>query len=388
MRVLLVSNGHFDSFLPLAAALDSEIDCTANIQIEQDALRQSILDYPITCRQYGAGVEDEDTERIRVGIGQLTGKELKLVFTKYPTRSFRAPANWKVSLEWSRWFRKNDFDLVHYNGTSMLYFQQNLLDQKSRKIFSVHDHIQHLGESSPQATLYMRYTALRSKRYRFVAHSDFVRQGFKEEFGIPGERIKTIRYGVLDLYHRWEDESVSQEPNCILSFGRISPYKGLEYLAEAWRIIRNENPSARLIVAGDGEFYFDISSLRSDPRVELYNQHVENAELVRLIQRASVVVLPYVEATQSGVIMTAYAFNKPVVATRVGALPEVVEDGITGLLVPPRDSVALANAVLDILSHPVKQEGLAQAIGRKTSVELAWRAIARQTIEVYRTCLG
>jgi len=387
MRVLLVSNGHFDSFLPLVAALDSEIDCTANIQIEEDTLRQSALDYPIANKEYGVGVEDKDTERIRAGINQLVGKKLKLVFTKYPTRSFRDTANWKVSLEWLRWFKKNDFDLVHYNGTSMLFFQQILMHQSGAKVFSIHDYATHLGEDAPQVRWLYRYMVAR-KNHRFIAHSHFGRRGFMEEYNVEANRITTVRYGALELYKKWEDPSVQAEPNTILFFGRISPYKGLEYLAEAWKVIKECNKDARLIIAGSGNFYFDITALQSDPRVEIHNRHINNAELVGFIERASVVVLPYVEATQSGVVMTAYAFNKPVVVTSVGALPEVVEDGITGRVVPPKDARRLADAVVELLSDPTKREEMKRRISEKMINEFSWDAIARETVGIYQAALG
>ena len=74
--------------------------------------------------------------------------------------------------------------------------------------------------------------------------------------------------------------------------------------------------------------------------------------LAELVQNSSVVVCPYTDATQSGVVMSAYAFKKPVIATRVGGLPEMVDDGSTGLLIAPKDSRAIKEAVLKLYYHP------------------------------------
>ncbi len=387
MKVLMVNNGHIDVTLPLVRELSERMGVTLNIQIEENTLRESIFDYTLQSVTMGVPIEDTEIDRIRRDVRKIVGGKPNVIFSKYRFRSFRDFHNWKVSWEWARWVHKQKFDLVHYIGTSMPFFQQNLLDQFSRKVFTVHDHVQHLGEYSRGATLYLRYMAKRSGKHRFIAQSDFVRRGFIKEYGVRPDQVTTVRYGALDLYKKWEDPSVKEEPNTVLFFGRISPYKGLEYLAEAWQVIRMAKPHARLIIAGGGRFYFDAHALRTDDRVEIHNKYIDNPELVRFIQRASIVVLPYVEATQSGVVMTAYAFNKPVVATNVGALPEVVEDSVTGYLVPPRDPVALANAIVDLLEKPARRAAFAKAIGEKVRNELSWERIAEQTIEVYRSCL-
>ena len=386
MKVLLVSNGHFDVFLPLVAQLQNIVDCTFQVQIEEDVFQQSILDVPIHHRAYGGNISDEDTARILEQIEALVNRPLKMSFSKYPSRSFRDLHNWRVTAQWRRWVRDQKFDIVHYNGTSMLFLQQLLMLPTGAKVFSIHDHVSHIGEEAPQVRWLYKYMIAR-KRHRFIAHSDHVLRGFVEEYGLSPERIRTVRFGALDLYKKWEDPSVKTDRNTILFFGRISPYKGLEYLAEAWKRIRESNKEARLIIAGGGNFYFDISSLRADQRVEIHNRHIENAELVRFIQRAAVVVLPYVEATQSGVVMTAYAFNKPVVATSVGALPEVVEDGVTGKVVPPRNPERLASAIMELLSNPGAGELMKRNIAKRKSGELSWDGIAQESVRVYESAL-
>ena len=386
MKVLLVTNGHYDSILPLARRLDGLVDCTLNIQIEQDDFRQSIVDCPIRQHKYGADIIDDDTEAIWQQITALLHKKIKLTFTKYPSRSFRDLRNWKATVQWRRWVKEQKFDLIHYNGTSMLFFQQLLMSPIGPKVFSIHDHVNHIGEEAPQVRWLFRYMVAR-KKHRFIAHSDHVRQGFIKEYGLPPERISTVRFGALDLYKKWEVPAIKEEPNTVLFFGRISLYKGLEYLAEAWKAIRKSHNDARLIIAGSGTFPFDISGLQSDRQVEIHNRHIDNATLVRFIQRAAVVVLPYVEATQSGVVMTAYAFGKPVVATNVGALPEVVEDGVTGMVVPPKDPRRLADAVMKLLSNPAMREEMKRNITRKKSGELSWNTIAHETVRVYEAAV-
>jgi len=135
----------------------------------------------------------------------------------------------------------------------------------------------------------------------------------------------------------------------LLFFGYVRPYKGLEDLLTALTIAR---PDAwdRLIIVG--EFYEPPERYRAlleDPRlkarVTVVNRYVPNEEVARYFAAADVAALPYREATGSGIAQVAFGAGVPVIATRTGGLEDVVEEGVTGLLVPPRDPPALARAI-------------------------------------------
>ena len=123
-------------------------------------------------------------------------------------------------------------------------------------------------------------------------------------------------------------------------------------------------------------------------RFIVLNEYVSDEKRAELFRRASVVVLPYIEASQSFIISIAYRFGKPVVATTVGGLPEMVDHGRTGFLVPPRDVDALANAVVRLMQN----EGMRRKFGengmRKVNVECAPEVVGRQTRVVYRRAVN
>ena len=98
-------------------------------------------------------------------------------------------------------------------------------------------------------------------------------------------------------------------------------------------------------------------------------------------------MLPYTDATQSGVAAMALGYGIPVVATAVGAIPEFVRDGFNGLLVPPRDSAAVARAIQGILEKPKEYERLAQNAIALRDGELSWSRIAEQTMACYRAAM-
>ena len=125
----------------------------------------------------------------------------------------------------------------------------------------------------------------------------------------------------------------------ILFFGRLEPYKGLDVLLEAVRILRLRGRPVTVTIAGPGKL-----ALPAVEGVTVENRFVTDRELAELVAASRIVVMPYRDATGSQVPQTAFVYGTPVVATSVGCLPEYVEHGVTGLLVPPDNAEALAGA--------------------------------------------
>lgn len=137
----------------------------------------------------------------------------------------------------------------------------------------------------------------------------------------------------------------------MLFFGFVREYKGLIYLIEALPAIREKLPDTMLLVVGD--FHHDkekylqrIEELGVGSMVEIRDGYIPDREVGGYFSAADLVVLPYASATQSGIVQIAFGAGRPVVVTSVGGLPEVVEDGRTGFVVPPKDVPALAGAVV------------------------------------------
>jgi glycosyltransferase involved in cell wall biosynthesis len=122
-------------------------------------------------------------------------------------------------------------------------------------------------------------------------------------------------------------------------------------------------------------------------RFVVRNTFIADNDCAAFFRQASVVVLPYVEATQSGVIPMAYAAARPVVATTVGGLPEMVDEGETGYLVPPRDEVALAKSIVRVLGDDKLRARLGQNARQKIVSECSAEVVADRTLEVYRKAL-
>lgn len=165
----------------------------------------------------------------------------------------------------------------------------------------------------------------------------------------------------------------------ILFFGFVRPYKGLEYLIQALPLVLKEIPVHLLVV---GEFWQSPEFYRRYARefgvedaICFVNRYVPNEQLQPYFDLADVVVLPYISATQSAVVQLAFGFGKPVITTRVGGLHEVVQDGVNGLIVPPQNERALADAIVRFYREGLGAKLSANVRSAAGSDTYSWRQL-------------
>lgn len=254
---------------------------------------------------------------------------------------------------------------------------------RKRIVITMHDPLPHSSED----TWLNRFH--RNVCFRLLDYFILLNETQKEEF------IKTYHMGAkcvalshLSAYTNLRNIK-PQKPdvsNYILFYGGISSHKGIEYLCEAMDEICKKYPDMKLVVAGKGKIYFDLNqyAIYNNGHLVLLNRYLDDTELVGLIRSSLFVVCPYVDATQSGVIMSAFALNKPVIATNVGALPTMVKNGQYGTIVPPRDAAALVTAIDTLIGNPPKIKAMTENIEHDYSEgKYSWYAIAQGIIEVY-----
>ena len=158
----------------------------------------------------------------------------------------------------------------------------------------------------------------------------------------------------LDRHRAREKLGIPDDEDMMLFFGFVREYKGLKHLLNAVHILKEKQYKDRhvpvLYVVGDfdgnrEEYLTLIDELKIAEDIKLIDGYVPDKEVEKYFSSADLVVLPYESATQSGIVQIAYGFRKPVIVTDVGGLPEVVEDDVTGMIVPPFDDDALADAI-------------------------------------------
>lgn len=250
-----------------------------------------------------------------------------------------------------------------------------------------------------------RSMALVHRIYRLanhlIVHTESSRAELLTGEVVPSEHISVIPHGhylpyVADLPSRQEARQHLDLPDdapTILFFGQIKEVKGLEILLQALAILAKDLPSVRLVVAGQvwnadwSRYAALIEQLGLEERIHLHLGHIPDQEVAPFFVAADAVALPYHHVYQSGVLLMALSYARPVVATRVGGLAEVLEDGETGHLVPPADPQALARSLGTILADP-EAAGLMGHRGRNLVAErYAWAHIASLTRAAYEQSL-
>lgn len=155
----------------------------------------------------------------------------------------------------------------------------------------------------------------------------------------------------------------------ILFFGYVRKYKGLDYLLKAMPDVLRKVDCDLLIV---GEFWKGkqacldlINMLDIKKNVKIVSEYVPDEDVKNYFTSSNLVVLPYLSATQSGIVQLAFGFEKPVITTNVGGLPNAVSDGKTGFIVPPRDSNALTNKIIKFFTENKEKEFVKNIINKK-----------------------
>jgi glycosyltransferase involved in cell wall biosynthesis len=234
-----------------------------------------------------------------------------------------------------------------------------------RVIQTLHDLDPHVGVRFPALIRLWNRLMLRSVD-RVLVHGQLYRQRLLAQ-GVAPQRVVAVPllHGFLSYeagraVEALEPADGTDEP-WALFFGRLEQYKGVGTLLEAAQLAQQAGrPPLRLILAGQGE----LASLWNGPLpagVEVRQRRIDDAEAVDLFRRCGLLVLPYLDATQSALVAAAYAFRKPVIVTQTGALPEYVQEGVTGWIVPPGDAAALAQALHSALADPARLAAMGAA---------------------------
>jgi glycosyltransferase involved in cell wall biosynthesis len=173
----------------------------------------------------------------------------------------------------------------------------------------------------------------------------------------------------------------------LLFFGRIVAYKGLDHLLRAYELLLDRGVKVELVIAGSGSLA-PYADLLCNLPVAVRNEWLSDAAIADLLTATDVAVLPYVEASQSGVAASAYAAGRAVVATPMGGLVEQVEHGTTGVLACDMSVGALASAIRTLVDDPDLFDRCAEGALAHAQGRLSWRHSADVVCEAVASVYG
>jgi glycosyltransferase involved in cell wall biosynthesis len=267
-------------------------------------------------------------------------------------------------------------------------------------VYTAHDVLPH-DDDTPEAR------RLFQKLYNFadavVVHAEKNKQQMIDSFSIDPGKISVIPHGANTLFFKSQDLSREEARarlrmpatrKVVLFFGLIKRYKGLEYLLQAFKQIREQANEATLLIVGSVyngdpatfQYYSNLlAQFDTQDDVIRVTEYVSFDRVGYYFAAADVVVLPYVKTTQSGILLSAFAAGRPVVVTDTGGLSELVEDGRSGFVVPPRNTQALARAIMEIIKNPGKRSEMGQTAKQLAQTRYSWKTAAAKTIELYQS---
>lgn len=221
---------------------------------------------------------------------------------------------------------------------------------------------------------------------KVIIHSQSTAARFLSLPKADAKLVSVIPFGKFEtniLYERDVPVSVPldlRKPT-FLFYGYIQPYKGLDLLSEAHKELYQYHDRFNLIIAGNGKDD-NISYFQNQKNCHVINRFLSNDEMMKLNRLADVIVLPYHTASQSGIVPTSFLYNKPIIATAVGAFVETITDNQNGLLVERDNPKAFANAMKSLIDDSSLIDKLSEGTKKYGDGDsYDWNNIAKRTIE-------
>lgn len=253
------------------------------------------------------------------------------------------------------------------------------------RILTVHDAIPHSeggsGTNSSEEALRER---MRAAATHVTVHGQRCIADFKRASPDYKGDITSSMHGVL-MVPPANVAPVQAIKGRILFFGRMWAYKGLDVFLDAIDMLAARGVDHHAIVAGRGPEMTRLAArMEMMPTIETIDRYISPEDTSTLFQSAELIALPYKDATQSGVLASAFGNHRPVIASATGGIPDVVTDGVNGLLVPPGDATALAEALERVLTSASLAAHLTDGARQTATEPLNWDHIADNLIASYR----
>lgn len=281
--------------------------------------------------------------------------------------------------------RKNNYDCFNLVGHGTMWIPLHKFFKNKKVVQTLHEVDYHFSKENPRLPL---VDYLYKNNIPIIVHSKTSVDKLEKLYG-KNNNVHLVPFSLFEVYKLFEkdnpflgDFEKDDKTDYILNYGFISAYKGVEVLIEAFNKIKDTIPNVKLIIAGGGNIK-NIDEIDHN-RTILINRYLSNAEIIKLNKLAKFVICPYLSASQSGIPMVTYLFKKPLIASKVGAFEEVIEDKKNGILVNPGSVDQLSEAIFNLADNKDLYENLLNGVDDFIhSDKMNWSLIAKKTEEIY-----
>jgi len=314
----------------------------------------------------------------------IFNNSIKIIANNYPQNKIKK-ISWIIKILIS--IKKNKFDVLHMHESRSILplWPIKLFFPSLPIIWTLHDVRPHLGEEK----YYKNELVLKLNRimvHEIIVHGEFIKNQLLSECAyIDRWKIHVLHHGALNSYKEKTKEcSINIKADYILFFGRMYKYKGLKVVIEAQPIVNNSFPDLKFVIAGRGDDLEEQKyKIKGNDSFIIFDYYLSDNEVNYLFDHTQFIIVPYLEASQSGVIALAFSYGKTVVASNVGSIPEIVDNNHNGLIIPQNNHIELANAIIKLYSNKVLLKRLSTGANNFSQSILSWHSISEMTKTIY-----
>jgi len=386
LKVVFYSYAHFfDYALHFSSEISKIVDLYLLIEVPPESKKKNMLDLQYISTD--SGLVEGTSVLANLFPSELIDelkniKEFKLIL--HPNKKAFSLSTLLTNFKVLSFIEKIQPDIIHFDHVSIRSSFLFFFLRKKLIISNVHDPIEHTFETNwkIKASYKLAYPYIK----KFIFFSNQYVKMFSGVF--YGKKIFESKLGVYNKYRKFVTHSKKNGKKKILFFGRISYYKGIDVFLKALEIIDKQFTDIEYEIYGQLEKNFLMPKIPAyENKLNINYAYTSNSQLANLFNNAYVIVCPYLESTQSGVVMTSFAFFKPVIATNVGGLPEYVLDGVNGKIIHPNSPLELASALQHILTDEKYYYKLCTNIRKINNKKFNWEIIVARTKEIYNEIL-
>lgn len=351
MRIIIISYGFTGSTLPLVKSFLKKGHYVECFYLADPGVKQlEALDFHkryicpgihhLNIAKSNLSTYFDYVDNLKINIVTIIRKRNKLDFLKI--NSLIDKIDFITINKLCKRIKRTKYDAINIIGHM---YPMNIIANKLNKYrlwFSLHEvYNSHLAENKELTTV-VKYAI--DENLPIIVHSTNVYNNLNRYYS----KINLIRFGLFETFQTYKTNKNNLKPY-LLFFGYILPYKGLELLYKSYMILKAKGYNYPLVIAGKGYDEY-LNLLAKEKEVHIISEYISNERLVSLINNCSCVICPYLSASQSGIPQTANALGKKVIATKVGAFPEVIFDNENGYLVEMNNPDRLAEIIIKALN--------------------------------------